>query len=332
MDSVLEGAIVLSLCKLACSLPFLHSVVASTSSPVSFCCHCLLVFTDVILTVFLSCLLILERWQTVAPSTGDTIALRCLLFLCHTYGVVLLLTFPDIILDTLIRHLHQHGTNKHQNTKQNDPDENDKRQSLRYHVVAYLCCLTLWIFGTLNIRLRWKLEEDWAVECLHTKSLLTCLPNIYSPMVKLLPPFWGMASVYIAITTATSVCIIWSRPEKPSSPEVDNCTVRMFATKDVGLSLEYAEQNTEQKDQNCREKVIRLTLTEERKAGRAQSGSGLGAAVMIGVVCVLVMFALPLHLAVNIHLFNAVEKIAERSMKRFGLSGSAAAHNPVDTV
>jgi len=49
MDGVLEGATVLCLCKLACSLLFLPSLAASHSS-VSFCCCCLLVFTDFLVT------------------------------------------------------------------------------------------------------------------------------------------------------------------------------------------------------------------------------------------------------------------------------------------
>ncbi|KAK7915871.1 hypothetical protein WMY93_011632 [Mugilogobius chulae] len=109
MEIMLEGATVLSVCKLLCSLPFLRSVVLSCSSPVSFCCHCLLLFTDVVLTVFFCSLLILQHWQIVAPSTGDAIALRCLLFICHTYGAAFFLNLPVIVMDTLLQHLQQEG-------------------------------------------------------------------------------------------------------------------------------------------------------------------------------------------------------------------------------
>lgn len=49
MDGVLESAVVLCSCKLACSLLFLPSLAASYS-PVSFCCCCLLIFTDFLVT------------------------------------------------------------------------------------------------------------------------------------------------------------------------------------------------------------------------------------------------------------------------------------------
>lgn len=49
MDGVLEGAVVLCVCKLACSLLFLPWLAAS-HSPVSFCCCCLLTFTDFLVT------------------------------------------------------------------------------------------------------------------------------------------------------------------------------------------------------------------------------------------------------------------------------------------
>ncbi|XP_033823154.1 uncharacterized protein LOC117371562 [Periophthalmus magnuspinnatus] len=323
MDSVLEGATVLSICKLVCSLPFLRSVVTSSTSPISFCCYCLLVFTDVILTVFFSCLLILERWQIVASFTGDSITLGCLLFICHTYGAVFVLTFPEIIVDTLIRHLHQQDTNKQQNCKQNNAaessDKNDKRSILQYHIAAYFCCLSIWIFGTLNIRFKQNLEEIWTAACLYsTKSLLTCLPNIVSPMMRVLPPCWAMALLFFAIAVAICTFLQCKTPKETATPDADTsetqntCTIQMCGKSDVGLSPEYTVKNTEHKDHNSTEKVIRLTLPEETKA---QSGSSLGTEVMIGVVCILAMFVLPLHLTVNIHLISVMEKTAERSMK-----------------
>ncbi|KAF6738818.1 hypothetical protein FQA47_017712 [Oryzias melastigma] len=49
MDGVLDGALLLCACKLSCSLLFLPSLSASYS-PVSFCCCCLLIFTDFLVT------------------------------------------------------------------------------------------------------------------------------------------------------------------------------------------------------------------------------------------------------------------------------------------
>ncbi|KAF7659175.1 hypothetical protein LDENG_00002250 [Lucifuga dentata] len=84
MDGVLEGAAVLCGCKLACSLLFLPTL-SRSFSPVSFCCCCLLVFTDVLVAVFLTLLYVLESWLPRLSSRGDVIALRFLLFLSHTW-------------------------------------------------------------------------------------------------------------------------------------------------------------------------------------------------------------------------------------------------------
>lgn len=49
MDGVLEGATVLCVCKLAFSLLFLP-LLAASHSPVSFCCCCILIFTNFVVT------------------------------------------------------------------------------------------------------------------------------------------------------------------------------------------------------------------------------------------------------------------------------------------
>lgn len=332
MEGVLEGAAALSVCKVACSLPFLRSV--SRCSPLSFCCCCLLVFTDVILTVFLGVLLILDRWQIEAPSTGDAIALRCLLFVSHMYSAVFLLTLPALIVNTFIRLQHQHqDTNNHQTPNPND--KTGKKPFLEYHVVAYLCCLSLWIFGALNIRWTWKLEEVWTAACLYsTDSLLTCLPNIYSPMMRFLNPCWIMASLFIAVAIILSIFHLCGKPTimQLKSPDVDtvspqnSCKVQLFASKEVELDPGCAKSKKVivQDDNNRTEKVIPLTLAEERTSAGPQSGSDLvfpclGADVMIGVVCALAMFVLPLNLSVNIQLISSVENILQWSMSYFGL-------------
>lgn len=327
----------LSVCKVACSLPFLSSV--SRHSPVSFCCCCLLVFTDVVLTVFLGVLLILDRWQIEAPSTGDAIALRCLLFISHMYAAVFLLTLPAVIIDTFVRLQQHRDTNDQQTPNHKDADKRtdktEKKPFLEYHVVAYLGCLSLWIFGTLNIRWSWKLEEVWTAACLYsTDSLLTCLPNIYSPMMRFLNPCWVMASLFIAVAIILSICHLCAKPTimQLKSPDVDtvsslnSCEVQMFVTGDLELYPGGAksEKVIVQDGNNRPEKVIPLTLTEERPSAGPQSGNDLvfpclGADVMIGVVCALAMFVLPLNLSVNIVLISSVEKILQWSMSYFGL-------------
>lgn len=333
---MLEGATVLTACKVACSLSFLRSV--SSYSPVSLCSCCLLVFTDVILTVFFSVLLVLDRWQIEMPSTGDTIALRSLIFISHTYGAVFLLTLPAVIVDTFIQSLQSQHTSHQQTPTLKDEtkstDKHEKKPFLGYHVVAYFCCLSLWTFGTLGIRWRWKLEEVCAVACLYSSnSLLACLPNIYSPTVRFLHPGWIIASLCIALAIILS--IILSRKSTVmhlKSPDIDtvsyqnSCKVQVFAERDVEL-LQEADNRTE--------KVISLTLAEERQSVGAQSGNArvfpcLGADVMIGVVCVLALFVLPLNLSVNIHLISAVEKVLQWSIQYFGLLKNVTPYTDTD--
>ncbi|KAL4622554.1 hypothetical protein GN956_G19732 [Arapaima gigas] len=102
MDGVLETAVALGLCKVACSLLFLPAVRASSSS-VSLCCNCLLLFTDLAVTAFLALLWLVGSWLLPVTLSSDTIALRFLLFLGHTYSEVLLLTIPFIAVETACR-------------------------------------------------------------------------------------------------------------------------------------------------------------------------------------------------------------------------------------
>lgn len=221
MDGVLEGAAVLCACKLACSLLFLPSLAASYS-PVSFCCCCLLIFTDFLVTVFLSILCIFESWLTDLTTQGDVIALRFLLFLSHTYGAVLLLTTPLIVVETLVRLLWPQKTvsqavgsdgqrcyvrelNVEEQEDVNSSDE-DRRLS---HVVGYLCCLSVWVVVAINVRWRWKLEEEWAAACVHaTDSLVSCLPNLFSPMPIAVNPCWGMAFLFLLLLLLTSSTVL----------------------------------------------------------------------------------------------------------------------------
>lgn len=332
MEDVLEGATVLSVCKVAFSLPFLRSV--PSYSPVSFCCCCLLIFTDVLLTVFLCVLLNLERWQILAPSTGDSIALRSLIFIAHTYGVVFLLTLPAVIVDTFIRLLQSIDANR-QTLDAKDGEETERRTFLGYHAIAYLCCLSLWTFGALNIRWRWKLEEVCVAACLYASgSLFTCLPNFYSPTMRFLHPCWIMASLFIVLAIILSVFLLSRRATvmNHASPGVgdvsfqNSCKIQVFPNSDAELSPGCAktEKNIAEEDGNRSEKVIPLTLAEERQSVGPQSGNDRvfpcpGADVMIGVVCVLAMFVLPLNVSVNVQLIGSVEKALQWSVKRSGL-------------
>ncbi|XP_029287897.1 uncharacterized protein LOC115008433 isoform X2 [Cottoperca gobio] len=233
MDGVLEGAAVLCVCKLACSLLSLPSLAASCSL-VSFCCCCLLVFTDFLVTVFLSFLCIFESWLTELTPLGDVIALRYLIFLSHTYGAVLLLITPLIAVEILTRLLWPYcvvvgrtasvtvGSDGHCNVGEVTVDEEESKDNKDIEkrlsqVVSYLCCLSVWVTVALNVRWRWKREEVWVAACLHTtNSLIRCLPNLFSPMPSIVNPCWGMAFLSFLLFFLTTSLGLHRRDRDPA--------------------------------------------------------------------------------------------------------------------
>uniref|UniRef100_UPI0037E7CA8A uncharacterized protein n=1 Tax=Semicossyphus pulcher TaxID=241346 RepID=UPI0037E7CA8A len=215
MDGVLEGAAVLCVCKLACSLLVLPSLAASRS-PLSFCCCCLLIFTDFLVAVSLSIFCIFESWLTETTPLGDVIALRFLLFLSHTYGVVLLLTIPLMAVETLTRLLWprfdgQRCYVREETVEEEEEEEDTDKEKQLSHIVSYLCCLSVWVVVAFNVSWRWRLEEVWAAACLHTtNSLVRCLPNLFSPMPSSVNPCWGIAFLsllMLLLSTSTSTSL-----------------------------------------------------------------------------------------------------------------------------
>lgn len=361
----------LYICKLACSLPLLPSLSTTTFSPVSFCCCCLLVFTDVLVTVFLGFLWILKCWQTEWTSAGDVIALRTLLFISHTYGAVFLLTLPVIAVDTLICL----RTERCQVKKLIEDKARDKSEGkpLSY-VVRYLCCLSLWSYGTLNIRWRWKLEEVWTAACLHsTNSIMTCLPNMFSPMLRLSCPCWALTLLYFILVIILIISTVLLRrqatthsltdpltmsvseraqsvdPEKTESscsthtrPAWNSVQMLAYLYGDSGLlspGCSVVEEGGQGHGKT--EKVIALTfipgrLEEPHRRSpcwwRRWGFSCLGANVMIGVVCVLAIFVFPLSFSINIYLISSIEKVLELSVKSLALSKSAISYNDMHMI
>ncbi|XP_029989977.1 uncharacterized protein LOC115419381 [Sphaeramia orbicularis] len=229
MDGVLEGATVLCVCKLAASLVFLPSVSASFS-PVSYCCCCLLIFTDFLVTVYLGLFWLSELWLTELTPVGDIIALRFLLFISHTYGAVLLLTTPLIAVETLVRLLWHQDISREvagsdgqhvEEVKAEEEEEGDvdKQRGLS-HVISYLCCLSVWVVVALNVRWRWKLEEVWTAACLHTtNSLIRCLPNMFSPMLSVVNPCWVMVFLYLLLLIVTTSTGLHGRQQAAQTTE-----------------------------------------------------------------------------------------------------------------
>ncbi|KAM9410792.1 uncharacterized protein KZ484_002791 [Pholidichthys leucotaenia] len=267
MDGVLEAAVVLCVCKVAVSLLFLPSL-AAPRSPVSFCCCCLLIFTDFLVTAFLSTLCILEPWLT-APV--DVIALRFLLFLSRTYGAALLLTTPLITVETVIRLLRPHTTAESQTAspdgqpcysgKVNVGEEeggsvSDEGRRLP-HVVGYLCCLSVWVIVALDVRWRWKLEELWATACLQsTNSIVRCLPTLFSPVSITLDSYWSVAFVFLLMLLLSTSTGTQKRQQAPAQAHERGANhvpllSAPFQPVDPGMSLSAHCVDLEKTESSC---------------------------------------------------------------------------------
>ncbi|XP_029630498.1 uncharacterized protein LOC115207513 [Salmo trutta] len=233
MDGVLEGAAVVCVCvcKLACSLLFLPMVTASLSA-VSFCCNCLLLFTDLVVTTFVVVLWFTEPWLPPFSMSTDVIALRFLLFLSYIYWAVLLMTTPLIAVETAIRlHLPQvcgggvvdgdmdnpaaHGgvTLEVENWQSRDTDTQregrwDQDQgSCLSHILGFFCCLLVWAVCGICGGQGWRLEVLWVEVCLErTSSLTLCLPSLPNTVLLALgEPSWGLATVTLALLLVLTV-------------------------------------------------------------------------------------------------------------------------------
>ncbi|XP_016123777.1 uncharacterized protein [Sinocyclocheilus grahami] len=164
MESVLDVTLCLCVCKLMSSMLLCSSVVTHTITVVSLCCSCLLLFTDLAVTMFLLYIWLMESTLTPFYVSSDVIALRFLLLLCQAYGVVLLLMPLLIAVELLVDLLHsQYGRIKGQ----------DASESLSMRI-GYFGCLLAWSVSGIYS------SHDWiSVETCWEKGgyLLTCLPS-----------------------------------------------------------------------------------------------------------------------------------------------------------
>ncbi|KAK6318907.1 hypothetical protein J4Q44_G00101180 [Coregonus suidteri] len=235
MDGVLEGAAVVCVCKLACSLLFLPMVTASLSA-VSFCCSCLLLFTDLAVTTFLVVLWFAEPWLPPFSTSTDVIALRFLLFLSYIYWAVLLMTTPLVVVETAVRlqwpqvcgggavdgdvdeqskNPAPHGgvTVEVENWQSRDTDtqrggrEDQDQGRCLSHILGFLCCLLVWALCGVCGGQGWKLEELWVEVCLErTSSLTLCLPSLRNTVLLALDePSLGLATVALALLLVLTV-------------------------------------------------------------------------------------------------------------------------------
>ncbi|XP_035633114.1 uncharacterized protein LOC118388311 [Oncorhynchus keta] len=235
MDGVLEGAAVVCVCKLACSLLFLPMVTASLSA-VSFCCNCLLLFTDLVVTTFLVVLWFTEPWLPQFSMSTDVIALRFLLFLSYIYWAVLLMTTPLVAVETAMRlqwpqvcgggavdgdvdkqskNPAPHGgvTLEVENWQSRDTDtqivgrEDQDQGSCLSHIIGFFCCLLVWAVCGICGGQGWRLEVLWVEVCLErTSSLTLCLPSLPNTVqLALGEPSWGLATVTLALLLVLTV-------------------------------------------------------------------------------------------------------------------------------
>lgn len=175
MEGVLEAALFLCVWKVSCnSLLFLPAVTHAVSA-VSLCCMCLLLFTDLAVTLFLFFLWISESWLIPFHVSSDVIALRFLIFLSQVYGVVLLLTPLLIAVELLVRLLRSQENTEDTNTQL---DKKDEITLLR--TTSFLSCLLVWIVSGIYSRNSWKLGQISTESCLdRTSCLITCLPGFF---------------------------------------------------------------------------------------------------------------------------------------------------------
>ncbi|CAL8380274.1 unnamed protein product [Boreogadus saida] len=212
MEGVLEGVVVLGVCKLACSLFFLSAI----PGIISFCFCCLLMFTDILVTGFLLFLWTADPWPPQLAPHSDLIALRFLLFLGHTYATALVLATPLVAAEIALRKVWAcDGEGAARQSMDDvgcevlessvalekgdarplgaaDADRGQGKWKQLSHAIGYLCCLAVWMVSGLCAGWSGRsLEELWVAECLHSRaSFSACLPRMFPFPVE---PFWWAA-------------------------------------------------------------------------------------------------------------------------------------------
>ncbi|XP_021163672.2 uncharacterized protein LOC110366511 isoform X2 [Fundulus heteroclitus] len=343
MDGVLDGAVVLSACKLVCSLLFLPSLVAS-HSPVSFCCCSLLIFTDFLVTASLSFLRALKFWLTELNPSADVIALRFLLFLSHTYGAALLLTTFLIAMETLIRVLWPHaaaaaGTADRDGEAEEDGSVSEEGDSLP-QVVGFFCCLSLWIAVAFSVRWHVKLEEGWTAACLDaTDSLVRCLPNFFSAMQSVTNPCWSVAFLILLGLLLSVNAVQQRRNQSPAEPKsiqalhrATPATVKlahpeMFMAKCVDrdcvlVSHDCLPEKRGRQELKRAQRHVLLPFIREQHIDCNQTSRwqlwrfpSLEENATIGYFSILCIFMLPFYLSVNILLIRTIDALLQGCIK-----------------
>ncbi|XP_019747988.1 uncharacterized protein LOC109529190 [Hippocampus comes] len=296
MDGVLDSASVLCVFKLVCNLLCLPSL-ATSRSPVGFCGCCILIFTDFLLTVYLSFLGLFESWLVELVPPLGVIALRFLLFLSHTYGAVLILLTPLVAVETFGKFLWM--TREEEDDDDDEDEGRDEKGGWQCHAIGYLCCLSVWVAVALSLRCGWRLEEARATACLaRGGSLMRCLPNLLSPLPSAMRPCWGVALLYLILILLTCSLLLLTQAMASDS------------------------QRCSSKEKVC----MTAPLQMPRRNGRRGSNLALALLAVLG------MLVLPLYLGVNVLLLRSVETLLEACISFFLASVSRGSSTDVVTL
>ncbi|XP_066529222.1 uncharacterized protein [Hoplias malabaricus] len=235
MDGVLEATIFLCGYKVLCSVLYLPVFKDSISS-VSLCCSCLLLFTDLSITVFLAYLWCSAPRPAFFHPSSDVIALHFMLFLSNTYWLVLMLTPLLVAVEVLVRYLWPQEATGTSNTsgvckKPNkesevastvllmDGDgEACEREPLQkieegkdrvvflkcLKAVGFLGSLLLWGMSGTYAESSWRQDQHMVSDCLDRGgSLSACLPcllTISSPIRGQLSWVLGIVLLLLGLT------------------------------------------------------------------------------------------------------------------------------------
>ncbi|XP_056324582.1 uncharacterized protein LOC130237615 isoform X1 [Danio aesculapii] len=162
MEGVLDAALCVCVFRLTISLLLCPSILTHSITAVSLCCCCLVLFTDLVVTLFLLYMWLMEFWTIPFSVSSDIIGLRFLLFLCQAYAVVLLLTPPLMAVEMLIHMLQ--------------PQSHHKQCLSR--IIGFLGCFLAWMVSALYCSHDWTLERMSVEDCLKKDGwLVLCLPH-----------------------------------------------------------------------------------------------------------------------------------------------------------
>ncbi|XP_051531771.1 uncharacterized protein LOC127427892 [Myxocyprinus asiaticus] len=185
MEGVLDTTLFLCMCKLTCSAIF-YPVVAQTITAVSLCCSCLLLFTDLAITLFLVYVRLAESWMTPSQVSSDVVALRFLLFLCQAYGFVLLLMPPLIAVELLVNLLHPQkerteGKDTETELAEGDTSRQRHQSESLSRTMGFLGCLLAWSVSGICSSQNWMRGQLSVEACLEGGGcLVTCLPCVFN--------------------------------------------------------------------------------------------------------------------------------------------------------